>query len=288
MASRLDISRKVRQFLITSSHVDLEGEHIDDLSRIGRHPTMRSLCVSYCQLSSLSGLLPLPNLTTFIADNSQLSSFVNFLAIGNVRKLSLLRTPLLNSPTFTLSALLVCPRLLSLNGKQVPPLQRQRATQYPPLGRDLVNAGWFAEFPPPSSDRITELTVQYRVALPQAEEEEEIAPEIPDVDIFDDIMRGLWTKHEALVADALARCEGGSAHAEEEAAAPSESSGTTQPSYSEAEQGEQPLLTRLAGVLRDNGVDLDDSHLYASVVGAVDGLCAHARTRRARDGDQPE
>jgi Leucine-rich repeat (LRR) protein len=93
--------------------VDLEGEPIDDLGRLGQPTMLRTLNLSSCQLASISGLKFLPQLETFIADGSQILTFTNFAAIENVRRLSLRNTPLARVPRFNLSAVVVCPRVTS-------------------------------------------------------------------------------------------------------------------------------------------------------------------------------
>jgi hypothetical protein len=275
--------------------VDLEGEHIDDLSRLGQPRVLRSLSVAYCQISSIARLKPLPQLTTFIADGSQISSFINFFAISNIRKLSLIRTAVAKAPTFVLSALLVCPQLTNLNGKQVPALQIQRAARYPALGKALVNAGWFADFPSPHEDRLGELSVQYRIELPADDNEPPPLDDEPaeEVDTFEQDLQQLWKEHEAIVERARERCERGRAPDDggQEQATESEPKTELAPEEEEEEEeaaGPPSLVARLAEVLKDNEIEVDEGNLYSSVLRAVDGLCSEAKAKRTAVGDQDD
>ena len=198
MSAKSDWPRKALQCLKSSSRVDLEGEHIDDLGRLGTLNLMRTLNLSYVQISSISGLKPQPNLETFIADGSQLSSFLNFSAISNIRRLSLINTPVSRDPHFLLTALIACPNLTSINGKMVPQSVRQRAANYPEVGKLLVNAGWMAEPQIPSDDEITTLCDKYQVDFGHSENNQ-VEEEEDDVDHFEDILMSFYQKHEKLV-----------------------------------------------------------------------------------------
>jgi hypothetical protein len=253
---------------------------------------IRSLSLAYCHISSIARLQPLPNLTTFIADFSQISSFINFFSISSIRKLSLIRTPVAIAPTFVISALLVCPHLASLNGRQVPALQIQRASRYPPIAKALVNAGWFAEFPPPHEDRLGELSTEFRVQPPTGDTEtpgsdDEIADE---VDTFEQDLQQLWKKHEAIVERVKERCDRGSAPVESDQEKGTEPERKTEEMLEEEEEeekeeaeeadGTSSIIRSLAGVLKDNEIEVDEGDLYSSVLRAVDGVCKQARGKR--------
>jgi hypothetical protein len=203
-----DWTKRVAASLKHSNKVDLEGALIDDLSRLGQPTTMRTLVLSYVQIASISGLKPLPHLDTFIADRSRISSFVNFVAIEGIRSLSLRDTPLSQVPQFTLSAAIVCPRLTSLNGKRISELIRRRANAYPTPGRKLVNLGWFAEFPYPSEDRLSEIAAEF--GSPKEGEAqapaEDVKEEPEDPDKFEGVLAGLWRQHAEIVENARSRC----------------------------------------------------------------------------------
>jgi hypothetical protein len=287
---------KARQSLKFSSNVDLEGEHIDDLARLGSLKMMRQLTLSYVHLTSIAGLKPQPQLETFIADGSHISSLTNFLAIENLRKLSLRNTPVTQHPQFVLSALLVCPNLTSLNGKQLSPVLRQRAELYPRIGRQLVNAGWFAEFPYPSPEHLTDLAVGYGlITAKKSGEEQEIVEPPPEIDRFEDVLANFWKQHETLVRTVKRRCgfpvAGRSVDddLDEEIAveqADIEYSDESEASMGLGDQVGATLLSRLVGVLREHKVNLDDENLFESVLGAVDQLCAETNGQKPSVDDE--
>jgi hypothetical protein len=278
--------KRALQSLTTSSRVDLSGEAIDDLGLLGQLTVMRTLDLSCVPLSSISNLKPNLQLETFIADNSQLSSFTNFSSISNIRKLSLLRTPISQEPNFILSALVICPNLTSVNGKQPPPLLRQRAANYPEVARQFVNAGWFVEFPYPTEQRIAALCTQYNIDLPTSDlsssevtgEEQKVEP-----DKFEDTLKMLWQEHHALVRRVrravrlTAADDRTSTTVDEdgtEGGTTGESSIITDSTVDNDEVGEhRPLLERLVGLLKEHGIQLDDLDWYGSVLHAVDTLC---------------
>jgi hypothetical protein len=277
--------------LAASGRVDLEGEHIDDLSRLGRPKMMRQLNLSFCQITSIEGLKPLPRLEAFIADGSPISTLKNFSALSAIRLLSLRNTPVAADSRFLLSAAIICPRLASLNGRQVPSLVRQRAASYPDPGRRLVDAGWLATFPYPSEDELSDLCVQFNVPDPALEEAEETAPEAAaagDVDRFEDMVDNIWQQHKRLICTIKARCglevddivdeepEEEDKTEEQDALSRTE----TLPDEDEPEEPPPTLLQRLADLLRRNNVELDDDDLYTSVIRVVDDLCTEASERK--------
>jgi Leucine-rich repeat (LRR) protein len=276
--------KKALQCLATSSRVDLQGETIDDLSPLGQPPLMRTLDVSCVQLSSLANLKPNPQLEVFIADDSQIATFTNFISIENVRKLSLMRTPVSREPNFILSAILVCPFLTTLNGKQIPVTIRQRAANYPPAGRALVDAGWFAVFPYPTEKRIASLCGQYRVDPPTSDvtvpDQAPASPKAPDK--FEDVLATLWQTHATLVRRVRRVCRlGGGTDSvtigddQTEAQTQATSGTDSGASYEEPFLTEKPLLERLADILRENEIILDENDLYTSVLQTIDKLCVH-------------
>jgi hypothetical protein len=242
---------------------------------------IRGLNLSFCLLSTLAGLKPLPRLTVLIADGSQIATFQNFVAVPNLQKLSLLGTPVSCAPHFALSALLVCPNLVTLNGRQPSVVDRRRAEAYPSLGKALVNAGWLAEFPIPSEDRLYGLEEEFGLVpeLPAVETVVRVpSAEVLQVHRFEARLGRLWKRHEAVVQRARELSE-------------EESSVETGPGQVEddVDEREKPvpresLLVRLAGVLKEHCVEVDDGNLYSSVLHAIDGLCAEAHMRRSEVG----
>jgi hypothetical protein len=283
--------QKARQSLKFSSSVDLEGEHIDDLSRLGSLKMMRQLSLSYVHVTSIAGLKPQPHLETFIADGSHISSLTNFIAIESVRKVSLRNTPVVQQPQFVLSVLLVCPSLTSLNGKQIPPVTRERAELYPRIGRQLVNAGWFAEFPYPTQEQLAELAVNYELVTPKRSlEEEDVAEPAPEIDRFDAILANFWKQQEHLVRTVKMRCGfpvSGYVDDDDQEEEPvaeqggiDYSSDESQGSMDGGDQTEMTLLAKLAAVLREYNVQLDEENLFDSVVEVIDQLCVEGNEQK--------
>ena len=291
MSVKKEWPAKALQCLKTSSCVNLEGEHIDDLSRLGQPKMMRQLNLSYVQIPSIEGLKPLPNLETFIADGSQISSLANFSAISGIRKLSLRQTPVSRDPQFALSVLLVCPSLTSLNGRQISETTRTRAERYPDTGRRLVDNGWMAEWPAPDDDKFAELCVEYGVQEvdeePAAGEEEE---ENGEVDRFEEVVAAYHRQHVLLVRRMKRRLnlldddeeeeeEIDEEEEEEEEASEADSNATDTKledfHYVEAEEDdlEPTLVQKLVEILKENHVEIDENDQYNSVLEAIEALC---------------
>lgn len=290
MSVKKEWPAKALQCLKTSSCVNLEGEHIDDLSRLGQPRMMRQLNLSYVQLPSIEGLKPLPNLETFIADGSQISSLANFSAISGIRKLSLRQTPVSRDPQFALSVLLVCPALTSLNGRQISEIARTRAERYPDIGRRLVDNGWMAEWPAPDDDKFAELCVEFGVqevdaVEPGADEEEDGE----EVDRFEEVVAAYHRQHRLLVRRTKKRLEllddeeeeeEDVIEEEEEEEEASEQSNATDTKledfhYVEAEEDdlEPTLVQKLVEILKENNVEIDENDQYNSVLEAIEALC---------------
>jgi hypothetical protein len=270
-------SQKALQGLKHSTRVDLEGEHIDDLSRLGSPKLMRQLVLNYVQIPSIAGLKRQPQLETFIADSSQISSLTNFISIENVRKLSLRSTPVSRQPTVPLSVLLVCPNLVNLNGKLISSTLKQRAANYPPDGRKLVNAGWFAVFPYPSDAQLYQLSLQFGLASATTSVQEEEDQIDDEVDNFEENLSNLWKQHDRLIRTAKRQLgfEVPELSDEEIVVVEEEEEVSDKPSsQSESSKGaSEDLLKRLAGVLKSHDVELDEAALSESVLDAVDKLC---------------
>jgi Leucine-rich repeat (LRR) protein len=267
MAIRPRWADKALRSLVTSSYVNLKGEHIDDLSWLGQPPVISGLDLSFCQLSTIVGLKPLPQLTTLIADGSQLSNFSNFATIPNLRRLSLLWTPVSSAPHFVLSALLVCRNIATLNGKQISLTQRQRADEYSRTGPALVNAGWLAEFPCPSADRLEELAAQFRIVRREV-----------SVNKRSKTAKGLAAssgrRNSAMVRRARQRS----------VRMPEIEVSEVETAVSGEEEGinDRPTLQRIADVLRQHHIEVDDADLCPSVIRAIDGLCAETKAKRRK------
>ena len=125
---------------------------------------VKYLDASGTPLQSLDGFIKLRNLKTFIADGTSISNFKNFQAISSVSKISLKGTPISSEPTYKLSLYLVTGQSLKvIDGKTIPASIIKKASTYPPIAASLVNAGWIAEYPCPSSERLYELCNEHGV-----------------------------------------------------------------------------------------------------------------------------
>ena len=125
---------------------------------------VKHLDASNTPLESLDGFIKLRNLKTFIADGTSISNFKNFQAIASVSKISLKDTPVSLLPAYKLSLYLVTGQSLKvIDGKTIPSSIIKKASTYPPIAGNLVNAGWIAEHPCPSSERLYELCNEYGI-----------------------------------------------------------------------------------------------------------------------------
>jgi hypothetical protein len=288
MRSKVSWPKKALESLKTSGRVDLEGEDIDDLGRLGQLQTLRTLNLSYCQITSISGLKPLPKLETFIADGSPIVTFRNFAAIENIHRLSLRNTPLSRTPQFALSAVVVCPRLASLNGKQIADRTRRRAEALPPLVRRLVNAGWLAEFPCPPGDHLADIAAEFGVV--DEDPQPKSAPAPPATENFEECLKRLEERHVQLVRRARQQCDlpidgplSDSVAADEEKVGDNKKvesvSAATETLIEddvERDNTPRPLIERLSGLLRRNDVEVDDADPQRSVLAAIERLCSQA------------
>jgi CBS domain-containing protein len=233
---------------------------------------IRILNLSFVQISSIAGLAPLPNIERFIADGSQIGSFVNFTAIQTIRSLSLIHTPISQSPQFLLSAMIMCPYLVSVNGKLVPAGIRTRASKYPVLARKLIDAGWIPEYPCPCDEELTEIASQYNIITSpiahdncESEREEEDIP-----DRFEQSVANFMKMHERLIRAVKKRCG-----FEDDGEEDEEIAEISEKEEKEEEESVEPLtlVEQVAEVLRQNNIELDEDDLYHSVLDKVDELC---------------
>lgn len=161
---------RVNDCLKRSNKVNLSGENIDDLEKLGTLKLMVQLDLSYVRtIQSFEGLKPQPSLKALIADGSTIASLKNILAISKITTISLKSTPLSKStPSFNLvaSLLLVLPNLNIFNGKLISQNTREKVKSagYPmPETEQLINAGWIVEYPCPPKNEIIELLKYYGI-----------------------------------------------------------------------------------------------------------------------------
>jgi hypothetical protein len=148
-----------------SGTLDLSGEILDDLSAIRSSLSLKQLILSFTQFRTLESLPFQPNLDSLLLDSSELKNFKNFRAIPKLSAITLKNTPASRHPRFKLSLVIVVgPSLRSITGQQVSGQLRQKAAHSPPAAADLVNLGWLAEWPVPSTARFEELAREWAEA----------------------------------------------------------------------------------------------------------------------------
>lgn len=150
--------------ILTTGTLDLSGESITDLSFIRTKSSLRSLNLSFTSIISFEGLSNQPNLEYVILSGSSIQTLKNIEAIKNISKICYENTPLSRHPHSKLSMLISLPNLRIINGKLVSPGLIKKAKTYPPIASELINAGWLAEFPCPSSEEFSKLAIQYNLS----------------------------------------------------------------------------------------------------------------------------
>ena len=161
---------RINDCLRRSNKVNLSGENIDSLEKIGTIKLMVQLDLSYVRtINSLEGFKRQPALKTFIADGSAISSLKNISSLSNVTALSIKNTPLMKSNqkfNVIASLILVMPNLRIFNGKVITQKTREKVESagYPmPQTAKLIDAGWIVEYPCPSKKQMIELLKNYDI-----------------------------------------------------------------------------------------------------------------------------
>jgi len=172
-----------RTHLPVDGELDLSGsirfDRHDLLAQIGSQKALRKLTLRNSPLTSLQTLLPQPNLKILIADDSRIENLAGLDTQPRLSSVSLIGTPVSETPNFRLSVLLcVGPRVSSINGILVTENERKLAQCYPPIAKHLVARGWIVEFPPPSKLDFKYLARQFRFES----RDEDFTPAIPAVD----------------------------------------------------------------------------------------------------------
>jgi hypothetical protein len=163
------LQRAELTFLRTGKLI-LNGDPSPDLSLIHSRGSLKELNISKTALTSIEGLASQPNISLFNAENSQLSSFVNFSSISHASIFFLRNTPLAEDPLFYLGiAILSTAENPIVDGKLVPKIWKKRAATFPPFARDLVSAGWKLQFPCPPSSDLRELCGEFHVKYEEDE-----------------------------------------------------------------------------------------------------------------------
>ncbi|KAH0791807.1 hypothetical protein GPJ56_004301 [Histomonas meleagridis] len=277
----VDWPQKALNCLKKSSKVELEGENIDNLGRLGQLKMMRSLNISYVQIQTLQGLKLQENLETLIADGSSIISFANFSSVPNLRCLSMLNTPVSKEPTFLLTALIICPKLTTVNGKIIPKSIINKSIKSPSAMRKLIDKGMMAEYPYPSSDDLQDLCSRYGILTD--EQQSTISSQLneePSEDDFEDVLAELYRQQEQIVQNARMSIDNNSQLTESETEVESEHSeelleieSTDESDFgTEAVEEATPLVDRIADVLSANGFEIDQNDVYTSVLNTIKEL----------------
>jgi hypothetical protein len=113
-------------------------------------PRLKTLNLSNLPLKSLETLAAHPNLKMIIADNSQVEVLKGLGSHPCLTSLSLVGAPVAQAANFRLAALILIPKLSSINREPVTAGERHLSESYPPIAKQLVNVGWIVQYPPPS------------------------------------------------------------------------------------------------------------------------------------------
>ena len=277
--------RRMLESLRRSNKVDLSGENIDDLSKLGTLKLMHSLDLSYVQISTLEGMPNQPNLKIFILDGTAISSFKNFSAVNNITSISLKRTPVLKEPNYLVSLLLVCPKVTIVNGKLISEKTKSKVESYPSFAHELVNAGWMAEYPCPPDDVLNNLKKQYKIL--SDEYEEVLEEEEEEEEGFEE--NEIKNENEANQKEVKSPTLSTPKKVKSQTLSPSSNKldkskkspkKTPEKNKPKADELEKSLVEKVADVLRKNGIDIDSTNLQQSVLNAIDALCAEREQQK--------
>lgn len=161
----LQALNRQRSSLTSTGILDLSGNiRCDGLKDVGSQKKLTELRLNDSPLTSLHTLPPQPIMKTLIADNSKIETLAGLGSQPRLGRLSLINTPVSQTPNFRLSALLcVGPRLSLLNGTPITKAERKMAGCYPPIAKHLVSCGWIVQFPPPSELDFRYLADQFNI-----------------------------------------------------------------------------------------------------------------------------
>ncbi|EAY11284.1 hypothetical protein TVAG_061880 [Trichomonas vaginalis G3] len=169
---------------------------------------IKTFNLSRTDFKSAENMPLLPNVTTFIADNTEIANFKNFLNMPSLTKISIKNTPVSKEKTLKLTLyLLFGEALSSVSGTLIPQSVIERAEQYPPFTRDLINAGWIATYPPPSDEEFEQICKDYNVEYKNEQNSDENNSENDEEEEFSDenycfLIQSLRDRQEKMLADA--------------------------------------------------------------------------------------
>ncbi|OHT16460.1 hypothetical protein TRFO_02731 [Tritrichomonas foetus] len=136
---------------------------------------LKVLDIRGTNVSTLEGLPYIPNLNTFLADSTQISTFINFKSIRNASKVSFKKTPLTQYPKYKLALLVLCGnKLTTIDNAIIPKTLRSKSEKYPPIAIELIDRGWIIESPCPDEDRFNELAIDYELVSKEKEEDNKL------------------------------------------------------------------------------------------------------------------
>jgi hypothetical protein len=131
-----------RHSLAATGFISLANSTITSLRGLGSQPHLTLLDISNTKLDSLDSLPLQPWITEILANGTQIANYKGFSRHPQLRKLSLLNTPLSQRPNFRLFTLLaVGPKLLFINSEPIYKSDREQTTQFPRIARLLLEAG---------------------------------------------------------------------------------------------------------------------------------------------------
>ena len=155
------IERRLHNLRVTGK-LNLAGEKDLDLEGLSNPKYAKELSIvkemnlNRTSLKSFEGFPNMLKLSDLSVENTELKNFKNIRSFPNLRKISFKGSNDLGSKNLSLSVILAIPSISSVNGKLVSEKIKQKASEYPPIAGDLVNAGWIATYPvpdPPGNDR---------------------------------------------------------------------------------------------------------------------------------------
>lgn len=246
--------------LIKEKNVDLSSLQMKDMGPYIQF--IKTIDLTGTPIRSIENLPFLPRLTSFIADYSEINSFVNFSSISTATSISVKKTPLSQIPHYRLAILLaVGPNVVKIDGKMISPVLLNRYKSYPLCFHDLINKGWAFEYPCPSAQETQKLCKQYRIDMPveedpiefSHEEEAFIEEETPSID-FDTLAQKLWNQHEDMLQKKQAMF------------------GIINDDVSEVAQDESNFADRVSALFKSHGYEVDKSN-NKSILEAIDQLC---------------
>ena len=143
----------------------LRGNIPIDFSLIRSRPSLKELNISRSNVTSLEGLAYQPNIETFIAENSQLSSFRNFISISNISSINCKNTPLSKANHYRLTLAIMFDNLRNIDGVLLSRGLINKARTYPPCVKYLISKGWEIVVPCPPSEELSILCNQHSISV---------------------------------------------------------------------------------------------------------------------------